>query len=384
MRRKDGASIVHVHKSVAMQEKAMLEREKGNPAHDYPGNGYPSLRRLEDRIADLAGVRRGTLLMQNSGMAALRDAIDTGHPTKGTVILYGMSGYHQTGRQLRECIAPRGVTVRQVDTASLDLVADAVRTHSPDIILFELLANGPDLPLLDLNGLLSLPYLKDRKPLLIMDRTLLPLSISGEIGLPHTSSNLVNMESATKFYCLNAAVAGFLQSEDSALFTWMNSHRRPWGSTPDMNFVEAAWEAVPRKDVFDARLKAIMRNTMDMARACHSVQGNGSLFSVSHPNLPDHANSDLANSLFPEGASPVFFIQATGAVGQREIADRLFRNKTIQHYCRIRDSFGFDRTSVLYYHRYSAVRVAGGTENGEEAADISDAFRKELTALSRA
>lgn len=358
---------------------AQQAKQRQEEADLYFRDGSRSLFDLERHVAGILGVKEGSLLLYASGMSAVVDALEILRPTVGTKIVKAYQHYSQTGGYITDELRARGALVYDVDSGSQDSVNRAVQQRRPDIVCFETVTNGSEMAVLDVRSFLR--GLGDLDPLVILDNTL-PSSTGLPLGqvLEDSGKRIIGVESGTKFLGLNTETSGIAYTANRDLLTALRKRRQRTGSLLSLSAVETIRGCMPRcADEYNNRNQAIFRHTLRLARACSNSQDLDK-FIVVHPNLPDHSNSDLANSIAPDGISPVFFINPTSFYPDHyEIAARLWGDPTISSLCDLGQSFGFDRTRIWPDDNTSVVRISGGVYSALEEALLDNAFHKVLS-----
>ncbi len=356
---------------------ALFDKDNFIPSDLYPRDGTIALAQLESKIAKLVGVSEEEVLLYNTGMTAVTEAIEVAHPTEGTVLLFGQQLYSQTTRYINDHLRPRGVKAVGVDSGSAEDVARAIEKHQPTIVLFETVANGPDMPVLDVDQLVSSGTLRSKKAMVIIDNTL-PTPINRNLNWTLTDRGLRVMivESGTKFYGLNQEMAGLIYTLDEELLMSLKQRRRTLGGQPGISAVDFLGRVLPENfNKFYERTDRIIRNAYALAQAFHYAATKSDRFSVAYPNLPDHPNFDYATRVYPKGSSPVLFLTPEG-MDQFELTRMLWANDIIREKCELGQSFGFDKTRIWPDASYPTVRVASGTEDKTELEQICGAIVK--------
>ncbi len=372
---------------VALEAKNAYRYDKNEL---YYRDGFPALAQVEDQLAGLVGAELGHVLLTNTGMAAIVAAIEVGHPTAGDKVLHAFQSYSKTNEYITGDLRERGVKTVGVDIGSLASITAAIERERPKILVFETVSNGTEMAILDAERFLALPVLKEVNPLIILDNTIptdsnLPLaSLIKKTGL-----RVIGVESGTKSYALNQELAGILFTYDESLLEQLHKIRRRGIGTVNPSVVETLLGVIPpTKEQFDRENKAIARNTRDLALACSQAPGSFEKFVVLHPNLPDHPQSDLANSLYPDGCSPVFFIQPAQPNITAEIIVRSLEKSLLDHDLipgrdfYFAQSFGFNRIGISWDKNAGCVRIAGGLENPEQLAKVQRALQAGLAAVN--
>lgn len=356
----------------------------------YFRDGFPALAQIENQLAQLVGAEPGHVLLTNTGMGAIIAAIEVAHPTAGDTVLHAIKSYSKTSDYITGDLRERGVKTVNVDVGSLESIAVAVERERPKIMVFETVSNEKDMAILDVERFLALPVLREVNPLIILDNTVptdsnLPLADL----IKKTDLRVIGVESGTKSYALNQELAGILFTYDEVLLQQLQKMRRRGIGTVNPSLVDTLLGVIPpTKEQFDQENKAITRNTRDVALACSQAPGSFEKFVVSHPNLASHPQSDLANSLYPDGSSPVFFIQPTRPDITTETIVRALEKSLLAHGLipgrdfYFAQSFEFNKIGISWDKNAGYVRIAGGLENPEQLAKVQQALQAGLAAIS--
>lgn len=337
----------------------------------YPRDGSERLALAEAQAGHLARVEDHEIALFNSGMSAVVAAVDVAleqSETHTPVLACAEQLYSQTGAYIGQRLTRRGVKVVRFDSSWPIHVQRVLEQHQPDVILSETVGNGPGVPVLDTEALLDQAKSLGSKPVVVLDNTL-PLSTGLPLGnmLPKDDNVLV-AESGTKSYTFNSELSGLVYSKNQSLLDKVREYRRMTGSMPGIKSVEGILSLLPdSREAFDDRNKRIYKNTGALALALFEAQANGGDFIVSHPSLPSHDNYDYAAQNYPDGASPVLFLQCTGCADQFELAGRIWQNESVQTHAKLGQSFGFDHARILPDERGRVVRIAGGAYTDTEA-----------------
>lgn len=381
---KEGTSrriVVPSFGTVPEVKEALRKKDSHKPADLYPRDGTLALAALEHRFEDLVGLRIDSLVLYGNGMLAVTDALEATRPTVGTTVLHGQQLYSKARRYINTELGGRGVTVRTVDAGSLEDISEAVDRHKPDIIFFETVSNGPDMPVLDVDGLIGLEWVKRRRPLIILDHTLPTASLLPPARILEAHpDNLVVVESGTKFYGLNGEMAGLSYTYDQRLLETLRDRRQMVGTLLSGSAVKTIAEVLPSKEEFDWRNRRIAENTYRLAAACAEGLEESSRYMVTHPAFPTHPNGEYAQTVYQNGGTPVFFIQVLDGLekGQFLLTDILDSDPIIHKLVEMRQSFGFDKCSMWPDASFPALRFAGGTEGEEEMALLEKACKRTL------
>lgn len=379
---------------VALQEGISAKDAYRYDKHDlYPRDGFSSLARLERHLAQLVGVDDdGYILLTTTGMSAIVTAIETANPTKGDVIVHGFQSYSKSREYIEEDLQPRGIKPVGVRISNLDAVASAINVHRPKVVFFETVSNGTEAEILDIEGFLRLPILKEVNPRIVLDNT---LPTDSNLPLAHlikqTDLKIIGVESGTKSYALNQDLAGIIYTYDRDLFKKLQRKRRR-GDSPGQSLVKTLEGVIPpTKEQFDRENRTIASNTAALALACWGATDSRKIMIVHH-GLPDHPQSSLANALYPSGASPVFFILSqpqwqgsendvsietiAKALETSLLANGLLPNKDFY----FAQSFGFNKIGISVVPD-SYIRIAGGLETSEQLEKMKRALADGLYGL---
>lgn len=351
----------------------------------YPRDGNKELFQLERYIADMLGVRRGSLLLYNTGMSAVVDALEIDRPADGVTVLRGYQHYSQAGNYISDELRSRGVSVVHTNPGSREEISRVLGAKRPNIVFFETVTNGSEMAVLDIKGFLGLPILQDLDPVIVLDNTL-PSSTGVPLSAIMAASDrrIIGVESGTKFIGLNTEMCGMAYTYDADLLLKLRKRRQRTGSLLSASAVETIKDCMPQTAAeYCARNTAIFKHTLRLARACADSQGEGNQFIVVHPNLPSHPNSSQANSLSPDGISPVFFILPTDSEdgSHYQIAQRLWENPVVSSLCDLGQSFGFGRSRIWPDDNSPVVRVSGGIYSPTEEAELDKVFQQVLSTL---
>ncbi len=368
------ASVVPAFETTGELREALTAKNNFAAVDLYPRDGTRQLSATEASIAELVKVQADELVLCNSGMAAVTAAVET-CLDGGSVIAFPEQGYSQTVRYISEYLPPRGVKTVRFDSGSVKSIDRILQKHRPDVIITETVGNGPDVPVLDLEAFLQLPSLKQSGANVILDNTL-PLSTGlplGDVLAAHP--HVVAVESGTKSYTFNQELCGFVYGKNAETIRRVREYRRTTGSTPNVAAIDRIQELLPdSRDTFHRRNRAIFAHTAQLAIAAF---GAGSTeYVVSHPALPTHSNAELAAQSFPDGLTPVFFLQCVGNNDQFDATEQLWQHPVIQDECELGQSFGFDKTRILPDAHYPCIRIAGGATTDTDK--LGRAFQEAL------
>lgn len=183
---------------------------KGGPGqeYDYTRSGNPTRTHLERHMAKIMGANRA--LVAGSGMGAL-DVI-TRILKPGDEVVTGDDLYGGTNRLLTFLKEHGGVTVKHVDTTTLDSVKSAL-SEKTTMVLLESPTN-PLIKICDINGIASAAHAISPKIVVVVDNTMLSPYLQNPLDL---GADVV-YESGTKYLSGHHDVmAGVIGVNDVAL-----------------------------------------------------------------------------------------------------------------------------------------------------------------------
>lgn len=335
------------------------------PCDLYPRDGTERLSQLEGRFAELVGVRDDQLVLCASGMAAVTGTVDS-LLTRDSVLAFPHSAYSRT-LGYAEWLRKAGIKVVQLDSGDPQDVERVVTAHRPTVILSETVGNGPDTPVLDIGELYDACDRADLQPTFVLDNTL-PLSTGLDTQtLLGDDRKTIFVESATKAYAFNKELAGLVYSADQALLEGVRRQRQTDGFGPNVAGVEALHSLIPSTAEFDERNARVFKNSRSLAYAAFKAQGDGTVFTTSHPDLPDHPGLLLSRGTLLDGSSPVFYLNCGLDVDQYWLADQLWQSEEVRHHADLGQSFGFDRVRILPNATYPTVRISAGATTDVDA-----------------
>ncbi|RAY15848.1 cystathionine gamma-synthase [Actinomadura craniellae] len=271
-------------------------------AFDGPGDAYfysrmgnPTVRALEEAVADLEG---GTgALSASSGMGVI-SAVLLGLLSAGDHLVIQHSLYGGTHALVRDLAERRGVEVTYVSGTDPGEVRAAVRPTTRMLYL-ETIAN-PSTQVADLpalieaagEGVLSVVDNTFATPLLCR-----PLEYGADISL----------HSATKYICGHADVLGGV-----AVFADPGVHRTVWNQFTELGPVTdpfAAWLLLRGLATLPLRIARHCSNAQELAER---LAAHPAVERVHYPGLPGHPQHEVARRLLPDGAGGVLSFELTG------------------------------------------------------------------------
>ncbi len=367
------SSVVADFESVESLKIGLEAKAKFEHVDLYHRDGSVLLGQVEKRLAGLAGVKPENILSYNSGMSAVTDAVDVAlHVAESEEITLACSAetYTQTKKYIEHFIRDKRAKVIYFDSGDANEVKRIIEDRRPDVFVAETVANYTGVPVLDVEALIDVNRDAGGNTTIVLDHTL-PLSTGYPLGEQLTKDDrIIAVESGTKSYTFNKALLGVAYTKDLQLVDWLRRYRRNRGSLPGPEHLEKIDELLPlNHEAFDVRNHALQRNTGEFATRLAELKPNDAPFCINHPNIPSHDNHQLYRAQYPDGGSPVVYIESS-KIDQYEIAERLWSNPEVRRHARLGQSFGFDHTRIVADENIAAVRVAVGSEtNGQELAE---------------
>ena len=310
--------------SAEYARRAIADKASG---YTYFRYGNPTVRRLEERLAQLEGGEDAVCL--SSGMAAIGALLISAH-LDGRRLILASRLYGGTTALTRELIAPLGAKVNTFDSTSPDSLAGLMaREDRPALVLVESPAN-PTLELADIAALAKLCH--EHQALLAVDSTFATPVLQRPLEL---GADLV-VHSLTKFISGHGQVGGGAIVARRRL-TDPIRHRlvELFGATLDPF---AAW----------LTLAGLITLPLRMERACQTAEevasflaGHPKVSRVHYPFLPDHPQHDLARRQMRWGGALVAFEVRGGAAAAERVVESL---RLIRH----RLTLGDAESSILH------------------------------------
>lgn len=361
--------------------RAGLEaKQEFAPVDLYPRDGTFQLSDTETKMAHLARADYDKLVLFNSGMSAVKAAVEVAldQTTNGEtpVLAHSRQLYSQSATFLNNYLQRRGVKLVSFDSGCPRSTGQIIEKYQPNVILTETVGNGPDVPVLDAGSFRSTVAQHSPDSIAILDNTL-PLSTALPLGEQLTDDERVLVvESGTKAYTFNTELSGLIYGKNSQLLRAVRQYRRTTGIMPGLASLDRIQTLLPEtREAFDERNRRLFAVTGALALSMFEAEQAGADFIVSHPVLPTHENQKLVSKNFPDGATPLLYLQCTGESDQFSLAQRLRDNPIVRKHADLGQSFGFDRTRILPDEYCPTVRISGGayTDTDELGPALRDA-----------
>ncbi len=370
-------------RSYTLEELKSISRDTENkiPKSRYPRSGLEELKLFERKVANLLEIDSKNLLAFTFGMAAVVTAIESASPSNETIILHGKNEYSNNRNYISKTLHKRGIKNIEVESYEINKLELEIEKNKPNIIFLETVGNGVKMPVLDLEKFFQIKYIKEKKPLIILDNTLAAGIIKPKQILSF-EGDIIGVESGLKFYTKHRGAFGFLYTNNINLIQNLEEYRKQTGKTPDLyqtNLISSKligrWEFLLRNEI-------IFRNAKIIASMCNEVCNENSSFSVHYPNIPVHENYDFVKQKFPNGSAPLFFIQPKNGITELQLTEELLKNEVIKNSCEVIESFGYDFTAIWPNLDMNFVRISAGTEKENEVIEIGNAFKESLRQFS--
>ena len=143
--------VTGTYKTLAEWKEAFEKYGKGEPVEIYARYNNPALKEREEKVAQEIGADK--VLLYNDGMAAVNDAMESLHLTKGDVLLYSPSIYGESLNFIKEDLMKRGVKCIPIESGKKDELNKLIDQYRPKAIFTETVGNAQDMPVVDLKNL---------------------------------------------------------------------------------------------------------------------------------------------------------------------------------------------------------------------------------------
>ncbi|MDP6653211.1 MAG: O-acetylhomoserine aminocarboxypropyltransferase [Gammaproteobacteria bacterium] len=375
--------------------------------HVYSRLSNPTNAVLEERIATLDNGVGG--IATASGQAAMHLAVAT-IVSAGEHIVASRSLYGGTHNLLAYTLPRFGIETSFVDPRDPDAFRDAIQDNTR-LVFGETLGN-PGLEVLNIPVIAEIAH-SAGLPLLV-DSTFTTPYLCKPIDL---GADLV-MHSATKFLSGHGVVIGGLLV-DGGTFDWEASGKFPTLSDPyagfhNLNFAEefgpaafitrarkeglrdfgacmsptTAFQILQGMETLPLRMQRHVENTLAIVEFLVDQE---QVEWLNHPQLADHPDHELANSILPKGCGAVF---SFGIKGGREAGIKFIESlEVFSHLANVGDakSLVIHPASTTHHRMDAAALQAAGISEGlirlsvglEDVADLQADLRKALRASQR-
>jgi cystathionine beta-lyase/cystathionine gamma-synthase len=269
--------------------------DRGNtarPPHYYSRFGSPTVRELEDAVAELEGAEAG--LAAGSGMGTIA-AVVLGLCSTGDHLVASRQVFSVTYGLLAFHLPRFGIDVTFVDGTDADAIAAAVQPGRTQVVLVETPAN-PSMSLVDLDALGALAG-----PITVVDSTFAgplvqrPLAHGVDLVVHAATKGLAGHNDA-----LLGVVAGSAELID-AVWAWqsvMGAQASPFD----------AWNGIRGIRTLAVRTRQQCDSALALARA---LEDHPAVERVHYPFLASHPQHDLARRQMRQGGT-VLSLEVTG------------------------------------------------------------------------
>ena len=187
-----------------------------------------------------------------------------------------------------------------------------------------------------------------------------------------SSVEMVVVESATKHYQAgqDKITMGVAYSSNAEKIKEIKTVRAMIGS-----YLQPIAEREIPDDLTEIMPEIIRRHAKNALELAQLLSASGKTSEVDHPNLPEHAQSELAREIAPDGLVTLFNIKIKNAPKFVETLKEIAGDKI-----GLGGSFGHPKTWVMNLGEYwpERIRIAAGSETKEEFEEILDIFKKAL------
>jgi cystathionine beta-lyase/cystathionine gamma-synthase len=245
---------------------------------DYSRTNNPTRERLEHVLASLEGVEHAAVFA--SGLAA-ENAILQAYLRPGDEVVVPLDVYGGTYRLLTRVFAPLGCRVRQVDTASVDQVAEALGERTR-LVWLETPTN-PRLIVSDIQAIAALTH--TTSALLVVDNTFATPYFQQPFAL---GADLV-VHSVTKYLAGHSdLIQGAVIGHDAAVFEPVRFQQNASGATPS---AFDCWLTLRGLRTLELRLE---RHAQNAAAIASALDGHPRVSRVYYPGLASHPGHEIA------------------------------------------------------------------------------------------
>ena len=208
---------------------------------------------------------------------------------------------------------------------------------------------------------------------LVVDNTLAsPILYNPIKDLEISGAEAVVVESATKHYQKgqDKITMGVAYSSDAEKIKAIKAKRSEIGT-----YLQPNDEKEIPEDIIKAMPEILKRHAENALKLAELISDSGKAKEVSHPNLPQHKQSELVKEIAPEGLVSLFYLKINNASGFVDKVKELGGNKI-----GVGASFGHPKTWLINT-KEDEVRIAVGSEGKKEFEEVLDIFKKALGQL---
>jgi len=273
------------------------------PSKLYSRFGSPTVRELEDLVAELEGAEAA--LAAASGMATVTSVL-MGLCSSGDHVVATKQVFSVTYAMLAMHLPRFGIDVTLVDGTDAEAIVAAVVPGKTQVVLVETPAN-PALSLVDLDAVGAI-----KGPITVVDSTFAgpavqrPLEHGADLVLHSATKGIAGHNDA-----LLGVVAGSAELID-AIWAWqsaMGAQASPFD----------AWNGIRGARTLGVRTRQQAESALELASF---LEAHPAVELVSYPHLPSHPQHDLAKRQMATGGTVVAFEVRGGADGATTFAQR--------------------------------------------------------------
>lgn len=298
-----------------------------------PGNIYGRLTNstqavLESRIAALENGAAAVAVA--SGAAAVTYAL-LNIAQAGDHFVVANNIYGGSYNLLAHTLAPYGISATFVDPKNPDNFNSAIQPNTKAIFI-ETISN-PNAEIVDIDTIATIAH-QHNIPLIVDNTLATPYLIR---PIEHGADIVVH--SATKFIGGHGTTLGGI-IVDSGKFNWLATNKFPQLTTPSPSYHNTSFTNIASNLAYIVRIRAIWlrdtgatlspfnaflllqgtetlslrieRHIFNTQKVVQFLQSHPKVLKVNHPAVLTHPSHQLYNSLFPNGAAPIFTFDIIG------------------------------------------------------------------------
>lgn len=205
---------------------------------------------------------------------------------------------------------------------------------------------------------------------LIVDNTLSSPVIHNPLDdLGGHNVEMVVVESATKHYQegQDRITMGIAYSNDPEKMKAIKQKRTEIGT-----YLQPTAEREIPQDITERMPEIVKQHAKNALALATLLSGSRDVLEVGHPNLPQHKQNELAEQIAPDGLVTLFYLRVPNAEAFVRRVKELAGDRV-----GIGASFGHSRTWLANIGEQD-VRIAAGSETGEELEELMGVFREAI------
>ena len=210
---------------------------------------------------------------------------------------------------------------------------------------------------------------------LIIDNTLpSPVLINPIEQVGEAATEMTVVESGTKHYQggKNKITLGIVYSKDPEKIKQIKNLRVQTGA-----YLQGVSETEIPKDIVNIMQEKLKKHAVNALTLAKALEEKG--FTVYHPNLKSHKQSELANTLSPNGVVTLFYIDLPDNISDRDgFMDKV--KKIGGDAVGLGSSFGHEKTWLSNFALGDrTIRIAVGMESPEDFSHVVSAFTEAMS-----